>query len=87
MFVFLMLSSDINVKNLTFTPYCAVGMCVWGGSDQDVITIQTSPFPSPCYRLQFHVPTGVGGGAVVTKCISLLEPVRLITIEMSTDAK
>ena len=44
MFAFLMLSSDINVESLTFTPYC-VGVCVCGGGggDQDVITIQTSP--------------------------------------------
>ena len=26
MVVFLMLSSDINIKNLAFTPYCGVGV-------------------------------------------------------------
>ena len=44
-FFHVMLSSNINVKNLTFTPYCGVGVCVcvWGGGGyQDVITIQTS---------------------------------------------
>ena len=37
--VFLMLSSDINVKNLALTPDCGAGVCV---GDQEVITIQTS---------------------------------------------
>ena len=35
---------NLKIKNLTFTPYCGVGVCVWGGGGgyQDVITIQTS---------------------------------------------
>ena len=66
-----MLSSNINVKNLTFTPYCGVEVCVWGGGDQDVITIQTSTMTR--YRLQHLVSTGVCGWGSGCKCISLLQ--------------
>ena len=47
-FFHVMLSSNINVKNLTVAPYCGVGVCVGGGGGggrggyQDVITIQAS---------------------------------------------
>ena len=39
MFVCLMLSSDINVNNMAFTPYCGVVLCV--GGDYDVKAIQS----------------------------------------------
>ena len=76
MFVFLMLSSDINVKNLAFTLYCRVGVYVCGvgggGGGQDVITIQTSTM-TPLSPTVSRVSTGVGGWGSGYKCIPLLQ--------------
>ena len=64
MFVFLLLSSDIKVKNLAFAPYCWVSVCVCVGEgegrNQDLITIQTS-IMTPLLATVSRKCVGVGG--------------------------
>ena len=71
-------SSFLNVKNMTFTPYC-VCVCVWcvcvcGGGGQDVITIQTSTM-TPLSATVSRVSTGVGGWGRGYKCSLLSQRV------------
>ena len=91
MFLFLhvMLSSDINVKNLAFTPYCGVEVCVWGGSRR---YNHSNIYHDPAIGYSISCRLVLASGAVVANAFHSYNArvgtcVHFITMEMSTDVK